>query len=107
MTSSVLRGVVEAALSDLLDFFRIHATASSAANHGNGLDSDTQSPRLGRSGRGSGRAGTGDVAGGAGGDRGTPREHGGLGDGIRGGEQEKAGERVLRDCPPLFKVTGS
>lgn len=109
MTASVLRGVVETALSDLLDFFRIHATVAATAsgtNQGSPGDSDTQSSRPRRSGGGSGSSGgTGDGGSGAGGGRETRREHGGLGDGTRGGGQDE--EQLLHGCLPLFKVTGS
>eukprot|EP00903_Cladosiphon_okamuranus_P012758 g11926.t1 len=104
MASSVLRGMVEAALSDLLDFFRIHTSTSPAANHSYGGDNDPQSLRLSRSDRDSGRVNTGNGEGGASGDRETWSEHAGLVDGNRGGEQKEAERRVLRDCPPLFKV---
>eukprot|EP00752_Nemacystus_decipiens_P012854 g11381.t1 len=106
MTASVLRGVVERALSDLLDFFRIHATPSVNLN-GEGGYNDTRSPWSRRSGGGGG-SGTGDGGGGgvgdAGGDRETRRERGGLDNATAGWEQAQEEERPLQGCPPLFKV---
>lgn len=110
MTASVLRGVVETALSDLLNFFRIHG-AVAAARIGKGDDDGTPPPRQRRSGGGSGSGGAGGGAGserGAGVSRETRREHGGPHDGARGGEPEpeEEGERLQLNCPPLFKVIG-
>lgn len=75
MAASVLRRVAEAALSDLLDFFRIHSTVAAAA--------DDEKKKSGA------------------GDR-DPGCGGGGGGGVNGGKEE--GHPPRHDCPPLFKV---
>ncbi len=74
MAASVLRGVAEAALSDLLDFFRIHSTVAGAADCEN-------------------KSGDGDRDPGGGGGGGS----GGVNCGMEGSS-------MRHDCPPLFKV---
>lgn len=99
MTASVLRGVVETALSDLLAFFRIHGTPFLVNRCSDNHDDMQSSSRPKRSG-----------GGGAGGDGETRREHGFLHGKAWRGEQEQEGEEeekeewLLRGCPPLFKV---
>lgn len=109
---------METALSDLLNFFRIHANAS-VTNHGKGYANHTQSPRSrspgggGLGGGGGVRGSTGDRTRGAGGGREARRGYGDLDDRARDAKQEGRQDEeeedekwLLRGCPPLFKVPG-
>lgn len=94
MTASILRGVVEAALSELLAFFHIHASGGEAdtspADNGNVSASYRYPPSPKRFSSGGGRGGGGGGSSGGGGDQrrrtvGGSREgrraQGGVGDG--------------------------